>query len=269
MFSVHGNQKLGDFDQFWSMFSNPKHVLCTNEIIWHVSQVWWLPMALKLSSILYFIRAPSCPWSEIYTFLVYTWYWRFINANILIPEGSKLFMLWKKRLTVQPVSEENILGRWLSLFAVRHTLVTPTDQSWEPCRNACGLRDGDFFFFFFCKMKLKLKEGKMWANEEKSEDFRKEDLRWMWKEELGRRIHSMGWNHMRVWERFGLGNTLFRYVLFQTRGRKLSSLQKQDREVNRGGVGGYSTHLHGAHCSVLCREEGRVWLEIKKVRIVF
>lgn len=128
------------------MFSNPKHVLCTNEIIWHVSQVWWLPMALKLSSILYFIRAPSCPWSEIYTFLVYTWYWRFINANILIPEGSKLFMLWKKRLTVQPVSEENILGRWLSLFAVRHTLVTPTDQSWEPCRNACGLRDGDFFF---------------------------------------------------------------------------------------------------------------------------
>ena len=62
---------------------------------------------------------------------------------------------------------------------------------------------------------------------------------------------------------------MFRYVLFQTRGRKLSSLQKQDREVNRGGVGGYSTHLHGAHCSVLCREEGRVWLEIKKVRIVF
>ena len=124
-------------------------------------------------------------------------------------------------------------------------------------------------FFFFCKMKLKLKEGKMWANEEKSEDFRKEDLRWMWKEELGRRIHSMGWNHMRVWERFGLGNTLFRYVLFQTRGRKLSSLQKQYREVNRGGVGGYSARLHGAHCSVLCREEGRVRLEIKKVRIVF
>ena len=59
---------------------------------------------------------------------------------------------------------------------------------------------------------------------------------------------------------------MFRYVLFQTRGRKLSSLQKQDREVNRGGVGGgggYSAHLQGAHCSVLCREEGRVGLEVK------
>lgn len=131
--------------------------------------------------------------------------------------------------------------------------------------SKCLWAETEIFFFFF-KMKLKLKEGKIWANEEKSEDFRKEDLRWMWKEELGRRFHSMGWNHMRVWERFGLGNSLFRYVLFQSRGRKLSSLQKQDREVNRGGVGGggYSAHLQGAHCSVLCRKEGRVGLEKKK-----
>lgn len=130
--------------------------------------------------------------------------------------------------------------------------------------SKCLWAETEIFFFF--KMKLKLKEGKIWANEEKSEDFRKEDLRWMWKEELGRRFHSMGWNHMRVWERFGLGNSLFRYVLFQSRGRKLSSLQKQDREVNRGGVGGggYSAHLQGAHCSVLCRKEGRVGLEKKK-----
>lgn len=131
--------------------------------------------------------------------------------------------------------------------------------------SKCLWAETEIFFFFF-KMKLKLKEGKIWVNEEKSEDFRKEDLRWMWKEELGRRFHSMGWNHMRVWERFGLGNSLFRYVLFQSRGRKLSSLQKQDREVNRGGVGGggYSAHLQGAHCSVLCRKEGRVGLEKKK-----
>lgn len=130
--------------------------------------------------------------------------------------------------------------------------------------SKCLWAETEIFFFF--KMKLKLKEGKIWANEEKSEDFRKEDLRWMWKEELGRRFHSMGWNHMRVWERFGLGNSLFRYVLFQSRGRKLSSLQKQDREVNRGGVGGggCSAHLQGAHCSVLCRKEGRVGLEKKK-----
>ena len=41
-----------------------------------------------------------------------------------------------------------------------------------------------------------------------------------------------GGNFMRVRERSGLGNTFSRYVLLQTRGRKLSSLQVNKR---RGG----------------------------------
>lgn len=46
-----------------------------------------------------------------------------------------------------------------------------------------------------------------------------------------------GGNHTRVRERSGLGNTFSRYVLLQTRGRKLSSLQKQVREVHKRRVG--------------------------------
>lgn len=52
---------------------------------------------------------------------------------------------------------------------------------------------------------------------------------------------TWGGNHMSGWERSGLGNTFSRYVLFQTRSRKLSSLEKQ----GRAGVGGRQGQSEG------------------------
>lgn len=132
LFSGHGHQNLV-FDRFWSMFSNPKHVLCTNEIIWHISQVWWLPKALKLSSVLYFIRAPSWSWSEKYTFLVYTWYWRFIFANNLIQESSELLTFKKKKKINFPGSaQRKCLEKMTQPFCHETPFSNSTEQSWEP-----------------------------------------------------------------------------------------------------------------------------------------
>lgn len=104
-------------------------------------------------------------------------------------------------------------GRWLIHFVARHPSVTPTDQSWEPSWNDRGL-SGDVF----CKMKLKPKEGRIRMKQEKSKELGNKDFRWKW----SKRGKGKSENCVRVWERFGLGNTFL--VLFPARGRKLSSL---------------------------------------------
>lgn len=171
----------------------------------------------------------------MYAFLVYTWYWRFIYATILIQEGSKLFVLTiRKDSFPSQGPEKKLWGRWLSRFATRHPSGTPTDQSLGSVLVCSWL--GKEFFLFFHKKKRKLKERRMWVNQEKSEEFRKKDLRWKWKEKMGRR--EAGGNHMSTGEVW-VGKHTSRYVLFQTRGRKLSSLQEPERDRNGGVAAGW------------------------------
>lgn len=196
------------------MFSNPKHVLCTNEIIRLCSQLWWLPKALKLSSIMYFIRAPSSPWSEMYTFSVYTWYWRFIYANILIQYSYKKAQncSWflKKKINCPASARRKCFGKMTQPFCLETTLQElPRTSLWEPSWNARGLREGDVFL----------------QNEteaERREKVSKPREVWRFQEGLkmdveGRdgQVERWGGDCTRVRERFGLGNTFLDMCSFK------------------------------------------------------
>lgn len=204
------------------MFSDPKHVLCTNEIIWHISQVWWLSEALKLSSILYFIRALSCPWSEMYIHIFGVYLVLEIHlCKYSYSRSLTIAHVKEKRWIVQPVPKEKVLGKMTQLFCPK----TPFGNSHWPVlgavpegscaeRRRCFLQKGNGSW-----KKREWKhggEGEIWRIQEGG-------LKREVKEETG--------EGQMVWKSHGgargLGRKhIFRYVLFQTRGRKLSSLQK-------------------------------------------
>lgn len=185
----------------------------------------------------------------MYAFLVYTWYWRFIYATILIQEGSKLFVLTiRKDSFPSQGPEKKLWGRWLSRFATRHPSGTPTDQSLGAILECSWL--GKEFFLLFHKKKRKLKERRVWVNQEISEEFRKEDLRWKWKEKMVRR--EVGWKSYEY--RRGLGReTHSSFVLFQTRGRKLSS--RRGTEMEGWLRGGDIACLGGGHSLLSSMQE--------------
>lgn len=88
----------------------------------------------------------------------------------------------KKRLIVQPVSKGYVLADRTQPFCHETPFgVWPVLGAILECWR--GWEKG----LFLCKMKLKLREGRIQANQEKVEEFRKKDLRWKWKEEMGRR----------------------------------------------------------------------------------
>lgn len=141
----------------------------------------------------------------MYTFLVYTWYWRVLChiCNILIQKGSELLMLKKnlKRIDCPASAQKNCLGKMTqSHFATKHPSATPTDQSWEPSWNARGLRLGDAFFFF-----QKQTEAERRENVSKPRELGRVQEGGLKMKVKGR---GNGVEIMRMWERFGVGNTV-------------------------------------------------------------
>lgn len=143
MFLICGNQNLRDFDQFWSVFSDLKHVLCTDAI---KRPLRWLPEAPAFSWVLPFVTATGTAsvWC-VHIFGVYL----VLESHICQYSHRRwLYQKLKSRLaSAQRCFEEDDSA----LFTVRHF-----SDSHCPAWSLSGMFVG--WENVFCKMKLEWKE---------------------------------------------------------------------------------------------------------------
>lgn len=144
-----GNQNLSDFDQFWSMFSDLKHVLCTDAII---RPLRWLPKAFAISWVLPFITATvtASVWC-VHIFSVYS----VLESHIC--QYSHRRWLYQKLKSCLASAQRRFWGRWLSPFTVRHF-----SDSHCPARSLPGMFVG--WENVFSNMKLEWKERTVWVD---------------------------------------------------------------------------------------------------------
>lgn len=184
--SCHVATKTRDFDQFWSIFSDLKHVLCTDAIIWLWTESSGCPR--PFNSAQFCISYGYC--HGLYLTCTHLWcifgagesYMPIFSDTMALPKNKKSCLASAQRKSFF------FWGRWLSSFASRHL-----SNSHCPARSLPGMLMGWENMRFAnegedsvngCKYSLRI--------------CGEEVLRCMWKEELGgRRVKTpQGWERV-------------------------------------------------------------------------
>lgn len=206
MFSICGNQNLRDFDQFWSMFSDLKHVLCTDAIIW---LLWWLPEAFKFSLVLHFITAAftASNWC-VHIFGVY------LVLESHICQYANTGWLYQKIKSCLASAQRNCFEADDSALCSRHF-----SDSHCPAPSLPGMFVG---WENLCFAKWSGKRGKFeWMQifwEFGGGGLEMDVKGRNWRRETGKDAREGGGE-------FWVRKCVFRYVLFPARSHKLSSLK--------------------------------------------
>lgn len=182
MFSLCGNKNLRDFDQFWSIFSDLKHVLCTDAIIRLLTEDRGCPRPLHSAQLCSSPWLLSRPPFDMYTLWVYIWCWRVFYAN--------LRWLYQKIKSCLASAQRKLFfwGRWLSSFASRHF-----------SNSHCSAPSLPGMLVGWENMRLeKWRKRQFEWIQIFSEDLGEEGVRCMWKEEMrGRRVRTpLGWERV-------------------------------------------------------------------------
>lgn len=215
------------------MFSNPKHVLCTNEIIWHISQV-----------------CDGCPWHLNWAQfcillglhhvleLKYIHFWCILGteihiyANILISRRLKINCSEKRIHLFQVSAWKKCFGEMIQPFCRK----THFGNSHWPVLGASAQMPVGWDGIFLFKMKTEAERRKnMSLNLKRNLKISgRRTCKMDVKGRVGQKISLHGGEITEGWERLGLGNCCLDMCYFKA-GSQPSSLQKQDREVNREG----------------------------------
>lgn len=192
-----GNQNLSDFDQFWSMFSDLKHVLCTDAII---RPLQWLPEAFAISWVLPFITATvtASVWC-VHIFSVYS-----VLESHICQYSHRRWLYQKLKSCL--ASAQRRFEEDDSALLQSDTSVTPTARlgaflecSWDG--RMC-----------FATWSWNGKRGRFEWMQILSEDLGQGDFRWTWKGEMG------GGRQMKIprgWEGFRWRNVVLGMCYFQ------------------------------------------------------